>query len=118
MKMLKKGALQRVCLIAGVCLLVAGAVLLIAWQWSIQTAQKRAETYVSTLRTLLPETQGAVPESRRDNTMSVLSLSGQEFVGILEMPGYGSSLPVGAITSLLGAPFFIAIIFGRKGHHE
>ena len=31
--------------------------------------------------------------------------------------GSGSALPVGAITSLLGAPFFIAIIFGRKGHH-
>ena len=32
--------------------------------------------------------------------------------------GGGSALPVGAITSLLGAPFFIAIIFGRKeGHH-
>ena len=32
--------------------------------------------------------------------------------------GNGSALPVGAITSLLGAPFFIAIIFGRKeGHH-
>ena len=32
--------------------------------------------------------------------------------------GNGSALPVGAITSLLGAPFFIAIIFGKKeGHH-
>ena len=30
--------------------------------------------------------------------------------------GNGSALPVGAVTSLLGAPFFIAIIiFGRKG---
>ena len=28
--------------------------------------------------------------------------------------GNGSALPVGAITSLLGAPFFIAIIFSRK----
>ena len=25
---------------------------------------------------------------------------------------------VGAITSLLGAPFFLAIIFGRKGEHD
>jgi len=25
---------------------------------------------------------------------------------------------VGAITSLLGAPFFIAIIFSRKGGHK
>lgn len=34
--------------------------------------------------------------------------------------GNGSALPVGAITSLLGAPFFIAIIFSRKenGHAE
>jgi iron complex transport system permease protein len=32
--------------------------------------------------------------------------------------GSGSALPVGAITSLLGAPFFIAIIFGRKGEHK
>lgn len=31
--------------------------------------------------------------------------------------GSGSALPVGAITSLLGAPFFIAIIFGRKEGH-
>ena len=28
--------------------------------------------------------------------------------------GNGSALPVGAITSLLGAPFFVAIIFSRK----
>ena len=32
--------------------------------------------------------------------------------------GSGSALPVGAITSLLGAPFFLAIIFGRKGGHR
>lgn len=31
--------------------------------------------------------------------------------------GSGSALPVGAITSLLGAPFFIAIIFGKKERH-
>ena len=30
--------------------------------------------------------------------------------------GNGSALPVGAITSLLGAPFFIAIIFSRREH--
>ena len=28
--------------------------------------------------------------------------------------GSGSALPVGAITSLLGAPFFLALIFGKK----
>ena len=29
--------------------------------------------------------------------------------------GNGSALPVGAITSLLGAPFFVAVIFSRRG---
>ena len=32
--------------------------------------------------------------------------------------GNGSALPVGAITSLLGAPFFVAILFGKKGGHS
>ena len=32
--------------------------------------------------------------------------------------GNGSALPVGAITSMLGAPFFLAIIFSRKGEHD
>ena len=31
--------------------------------------------------------------------------------------GNGSALPVGAITSMLGAPFFIAIIFRKGGRH-
>lgn len=32
--------------------------------------------------------------------------------------GHGSALPVGAITSILGAPFFIFIIFSRKENHR
>lgn len=32
--------------------------------------------------------------------------------------GKGSALPVGAITSLMGAPFFLAIIFSKKGEHQ
>lgn len=31
--------------------------------------------------------------------------------------GSGSALPVGAVTSLLGAPFFIGIIFSRRANH-
>jgi len=32
--------------------------------------------------------------------------------------GSGSALPVGAVTSLLGAPFFVAIIFSGRSHHD
>ena len=91
-----KSNLKKICILAGICLLVvAGAVMLI-WQWNIDHSAKQAQSYVATLRTLLPEPQSAVAEPRRDNTMASLSIDGNGFVGILELPGYGSSLPVGA----------------------
>ena len=48
-------------------------------------------------------------------TGSILLLAADTFSRSL---GNGSALPVGAITSLLGAPFFLAIIFSRKGEHS
>jgi iron complex transport system permease protein len=55
-------------------------------------------------------------------TLPVSALSGSMLLLLADTLsrslGNGSALPVGAITSLLGAPFFIAIIFGKKegGH--
>ena len=51
-------------------------------------------------------------------TIPVSALSGSLLLVLADTlsrsVGQGSALPVGAITSLLGAPFFIAIIFSRK----
>ena len=88
------GRMHKICILAGVCLLVVAIGVLIFWQWSIHTSAEKAEYYVNTLRTLIPEPQGAVPEERRDNTMSTLSMDGIDFVGLLEIPRYGSVLPV------------------------
>ena len=49
---------------------------------------------METLRALIPEHQGAVPEKRRDNRAPVLSIDKMDFIGILEMPRYESTLPV------------------------
>ena len=88
------GRMQKICILAGVCLLIAAIGVLIFWQWSIHTSAEKAEYYVNTLRTLMPEPQGAVPEERRDNTMATLSVDGIDFVGLLEIPCYGSVLPI------------------------
>ena len=90
----KNLGIRRICILAGVCLLVAAAATLILWEWNITASQKRAESHVATLYTLMPPTQAAVPEERRDNTMSVLSIEGTDYVGILEFPSYGSVLPI------------------------
>lgn len=80
--------------IIGICLLVVAGAVLISWQWGIRASQQRAEDVVHRLRTLVPEPQSAVPEEKRDNAMSVLSIDGTDFIGILEMPQYSSALPV------------------------
>ena len=83
-------------ILAGICLLVIGVAAFLMWQWDIDASQQKASGYVHTIRALIPEPQGAVVEERRDNTMAVLPIEGTNFVGILEMPAYGSVLPVGA----------------------
>ena len=85
---------SRIFLWLGIGLLVATALGLLFWQWGIHNSQEKAIGYVNTIRTLIPEPQGAPLEERSNNTMSALSIDGTNFVGILEMPKYGSSLPV------------------------
>ena len=86
--------IQKICIIVGVCLIIAAAVTLALWRWNIHNSEKRVQYYVNTLRSLIPEPQAAVPEERRNNTMSVLSVDGIDFVGLLELPRYESVLPV------------------------
>ena len=90
----KKWAAGRICIAAGLCLIVAAGAMLVSWQVGISSAAEKNETYIETLRTLMPEPQGAAPEERSDNTMAVMPLDGADFAGILEMPRYGSALPV------------------------
>ena len=91
-----KRLIRRICLIVGVCLLVAGAAVLVWWQWGISSAEENVKSRVETIRSLIPEPQGAVLEERRDNSMAALSLDGTDFVGIIEIPRYESVLPVGS----------------------
>ena len=85
---------NRLCIWLGIGLLIMAALVLIVWQWHVHISQQKAAQYVQTIHALTPVPQNAVLEERRDNTMSVLSVEGTDFVGILEIPKYGSALPV------------------------
>ena len=85
---------QKICILVGICLLVGAAVMLALWRWNISNSEKQARYYVNTLQTLIPEPQNAVPEERRNNAMPVLSVDGTDFVGLIELPRYGSTLPI------------------------
>jgi sortase A len=94
MKKDKGLVIRRICIFVGVCLLAGAVIALALWRWNIYHSEKQLQYYVNTLRKLIPEPENAVPEERRDNTMSVLSVDGTDFVGIVEIPCYESALPV------------------------
>ena len=90
----KNDIIRKIQIIIGVCLLATATILLFVWQWNNHASEQKAKEYVSVIRELIPEPQGAVPEERRDNTMSTLTIDGTDFVGILEFSQYDSVLPV------------------------
>ena len=92
--MKKEFSIQKICVLVGMGLLVAAVVMLALWSWNISSSEKQMHYYVNTLQSLIPTPQNAVPEERRDNTMSVLSVDGVDFVGLVTLPRYGSVLPV------------------------
>ena len=94
MKKINKPVIPKICVLAGIALLIIGILVLICWQWNIYSWTQKSETYVETLRTLIPKPQGAVLEERRDDRVPVLSIDKMDFIGILEMPRYESTLPV------------------------
>ena len=94
MKIQSKIIFSKICMLTGLCLLVIAVLLPFIWQWGAWSSEEKMQEYVNTIRTLIPEPQSAIPEARRDNTMPILSLHGTDFVGLLEIPRYGSALPV------------------------
>ena len=94
--MKKQGSLtvQRICVFAGVGLLLVALITLAVWQYSVNTALKKSQNYVQLLQELMPQSQNAALEERRDNTMSSLSIEGIDFVGVIDIPRYSSTLPV------------------------
>ena len=91
---MKKFTFQKICILLGACLLVGAVIIFALWRWNINASEKQALYYVNTLQSLIPEPQSAFPEERRDNTMSVLSVDGVDFVGLVELPHYESTLPI------------------------
>lgn len=89
-----KKQINRLCILAGIGFLALAVVVMALWQWNMDASQEKAARYVQTIFSLIPDPQSAPLEERRDNTMSVLPVEGKNFLGVLEMPRYGSSLPV------------------------
>ncbi len=70
---------------------VAGIVLSGAYA---KNAEKKAQAIVSELYSLMPDVKDAAPDDRVETSMSVIEVDGEDFAGIIEIPAYGTKLPV------------------------
>lgn len=94
MRISKKRVVQKICVCIGIAFLTAAIVFLFLWRWNINKSEKQIEKYVHTLQNIIPQPQDATVEERKNNDMSVVSIDGTDFLGIIEMPRYNSALPV------------------------
>ena len=88
--------IKKICIWLGAALLIATAIALIGWIWNVHSWAQKSADYAQTISAQIPAPQDAALEERTNNAMPLLSIEGTDFVGILEMPRFGSALPVGA----------------------
>ncbi len=91
----KKGA--NILLILGVALVVLSLGILIFSQVRGQKAATDARQLAAQLLQWMPPVQNAAPEDRGNNGMPSMEVQGADFCGILEVPGYNTTLPVGSV---------------------
>ncbi len=94
-------ARSKVLKIAGLVLLLAGVGLFVFTRLSAAYGQRQVTQMMTDLERLLPERWSGVAAENTD-AMPVLSLDGQDVVGVLEIPVYGVALPVGDQWSTAG----------------
>lgn len=87
----KMNLLQKigVLLVAVSCLLAMGTELLASWN------RRTAENLAQQIQASLPETTEGNPENYTDKDMPVLQLKREDFCGLLQVPSFGISLPIG-----------------------
>ena len=91
---ISKFSWRRVCLAAGIFLLVIAVLSPAFWRYYVRFSSARMDEYVHTIRSWIPQPENAAVEEGVDSKMPVLTISGNDFVGLLEMASYGSVLPV------------------------
>lgn len=93
---MKKKGFRSGCVIVGCVLILLSLVLLVGREISLYRSAETAAKHTDTIRRLLPEVTNAAPETRYNNTMPILSVEHEDYVGLIAFPAHNSELPVRA----------------------
>ena len=79
------------------CLLVAGSLALLAYS-SIHSAQaqKHNAEVVAQITTILPDRIDGVMDNYSNMEMPAMQIAGEDYIGLLEIPAFGLTLPIGS----------------------
>lgn len=78
----------------GLGLMLAGLVLVLGSALVRHLWQTQASRLAGQIEALLPDRSVGVPEDYSSMDMPALSLDGQDFIGLVELPAYGIQLPL------------------------
>ena len=94
MKRSSKSKLRTALTCVGIVLILSAVGLLVFSKISISRAQDNAQKIVSEMYSLMPEVTDGAPDERANPSMPMLQLDGKNFVGIIEVPQFGTRLPI------------------------
>lgn len=84
-------------LILGMALVAVSFCALLFFGLRSHLGMKKGQRVVSQLEQLLPEREPGIPGIYSDPAMPALEIEGEDYVGILEVPAFGITLPVADI---------------------
>lgn len=94
MKKITDKKITSIALIIGITLVIISSVLVAIHHFSQVGSEKEALKIVEEIKSVIPETETGIPDGRVDAEMPVMQISGNDFIGYMEIPEYDKSLPI------------------------
>lgn len=90
----KRIKLSSILSFAGIILITASCFLIIFSSVSQSSNVKKAAEIAAELKSLMPEPQNGFPDDRSNTSMPTAQIDGVDFSGIIEIPAFGTELPI------------------------
>lgn len=92
----RKRRLSDLLTVIGIALVVISVSAVMISFLSQKSTVQKASAIAAELRSLVPDVQNGFPDGRLNTAMPTAEIGGVNFVGVIEIPAYGTSLPIRA----------------------
>ena len=90
----KRAKTSSILMAVGIALVALSCLLVVFSTVSQNVGSKKAAELASELKALMPDSYNSFPDGRSNTAMPTVDIGGTDFAGIIEIPAYGTSLPI------------------------